>query len=295
MVLLFGFLTKDFFEDIQRVVRVRVPRDNVAALRLLGRIVEVNLVAKAVEFLEPCTGNGLTGHCGIEGVLAELQILLLVAVSADSAFNRIEEIFTFVGQEGESAARLAVPHELKDRVLQATGAESHHRRSTDKELMLHDATRLELAGHESKVSTAIDKCAVRKEKKGICPEAVGVLFTETEHSFGTFPGVWVVFVSWATHEELNLVVILFNDFFRNIKNQMNTLLVSHPANESKDGYIVIETGVVEVLLLENPLGFKMIGSNCIQLLDSLFDRNAVGVREGFGFELQNGVEWRVLE
>ena len=230
---------------------------------LLCRVVVVDLVTQTIELLEPCFGHSFTGHRGVECIFAELEILLFVSVGADGAFDCVEEVFAFVCEECEAAACLAVPHKFKDRVFQSTSAEGDNGSATDKELMLHNTTRLKLAWHEPEVGTSINKRAIRKEEQRVSPEAVGVLLLKTEHPLCALPRVRVGLVSWPSHKELHLIVVLFDDFFGHIEDEVDALLVGDSADEGKDRDVIVEVGVVEVLLLQHPLGLYVVRGCCV--------------------------------
>lgn len=105
-----------------------------------------------------------------------------------------------------------------------------------------------------------------------------VLVSQVPHSVGTSGSIWLTHVSWATNNELDLVVEFYDDMLSNVKNEMNTLLSCDSADkcEKRDG--IIDVLEMEVLLLEFSLCNSVIGSHCIQFSDSF--RNWDTIREG---------------
>ena len=80
-------------------------------------MVNVDLGSEAAELSKPRLAHSITGHGCIEGILAQLGVLLLVAESANRALNRKDEVLLLVALESEATAGLTVPLEFDNGVF----------------------------------------------------------------------------------------------------------------------------------------------------------------------------------
>jgi len=151
------FRANDFVNDVLRPVLSGVPvfEERLGRIHLLD--IDVNLVTQAAELIKPCDTHLFSWHGGIESVLTQSQILLLVSVRANSAFNGKDEIFLVISLEREATADLAVPHVLNDTIFEAACFKGDDRCGAYKELVLDNTTWLEKRWHEAEISTTVYK------------------------------------------------------------------------------------------------------------------------------------------
>ena len=129
--------------------------------------------------------------------------------------------------------------------------------------MLHNTTWLKKTWHESKVSTSVHQSSICEEFLRGCPEAIWILVLEMPHPIGTLSRVRITHVAWSSHQELNFLIILLNDYLSHVQDQVNSLLLCDPTYEREEWHRIIEITIVEVLDLQEPLCCDMIRRHCI--------------------------------
>ena len=116
--ILLGCLVTDHQVDKAAWVEcLRVPLLEQSLCRLELLMVNVDLGSEAAELSEPRLAHAITGHGCVEGILAQLGVLLLVAESANRALNREDEVLLLVALESEATAGLTIPLEFDNGVF----------------------------------------------------------------------------------------------------------------------------------------------------------------------------------
>lgn len=129
--------------------------------------------------------------------------------------------------------------------------------------MLHYTAGLKDARHQTEIGASVDQAAISEELVGICPETIRVLILQVPHLVGALGGIRFTHVGCATHQNIDLIAALVDDLLSCIQYEVDSLLSCDSANESKQGYRIVEVKIPEILFLDEFLGSCMIGCGLV--------------------------------
>ena len=138
------------------------------------------------------------------------MIFRLISEGHQCTFHSLSQVMTVVCFKSESRTLFGFPVEFVYGVFQTTCLECNYGSTSNKELMLHNTSRLESRWHETKVSSSVYEWTISEKFIWSSPEAVREFVLEVPHAMSATSCILISMLSWTSYEDLNLLIKLVN-------------------------------------------------------------------------------------